>query len=109
MKTRGDSILKLPLFIKIGAGVIGAAAVLLFTSNAPAQNLFVSDWSSEHIFEYTPAGAQTTFASGLAAPEGIAFNPAGNLFEADEVTESINEFTPTGSRTTFASGLSGPA
>ena len=94
MKTRGDSLI-LP-FIKIGGGVIGAAAVLLFTSNAPAQNLFVSDWSSEHIFEYTPGGAQTTFASGLAAPEGIAFNPAGNLFQANEVTESIYEFTPTG-------------
>jgi len=50
-----------------------------------AQNLYVSingDFSNTggSVFEYTPAGMQTTFATGLAEPRGLAFDSSGNLF-----------------------------
>ncbi|MGP8200307.1 MAG: hypothetical protein ACLQU4_12480 [Limisphaerales bacterium] len=43
-------------------GAVCAGAVLLIASSAPAQNLFVSD-ASGNIDEFTPSGAETTFAS----------------------------------------------
>jgi len=50
-----------------------------------AQSLYVSingDFSNTggSVFEYTPAGMQTTFATGLAEPRGLAFDSSGNLF-----------------------------
>ena len=52
---------------------------------AHAQNLYVSvngDFSNTggSISEYTPDGTQTTFASKLASPRGLAFDSSGNLF-----------------------------
>ncbi len=49
-----------------------------------------------------------TFASGLSAPVGLAFDSAGNLFAADAFSGNIYEFTPDGTRSTFASGLNHP-
>lgn len=51
-------------------------------SIAQAQNLFETD-NTGHIYEFAPGGTQTTFASGLANPDGLAFNRAGNLFVTD--------------------------
>jgi hypothetical protein len=59
---------------------------MLISFSAQAQNLFVSS-SGGSIYQFTPSGAQSTFASGLSLP---------------------NEFTPDGARSTFASGLGGP-
>ena len=56
---------------------------MLIASSAPAQNLFVSVQYSSDIDEFTPGGAQSTFASGLFGPDGLAFNSAGDLFVAD--------------------------
>ena len=83
---------------------------MLIASNAQAQNLFAADYYSGNIYEYTPGGVQSTFASGLADPFGLAFNSAGDLFVADGNEQpfpsgSIYEFTPGGARSTFASGL----
>jgi len=94
------------------SGVVCAGAVLLIASNAQAQNLFASDYYSGNIYEYTPSGVQSTFASGLADPFGLAFNSAGNLFEADGNEQpfpsgTIYEFTTNGVRTTFASEAAG--
>jgi sugar lactone lactonase YvrE len=60
------------------------------------------------IYEFTPGGAQSTFASGLSNVPygGLAFNSAGDLFSADG--GSIYEYTPDGVRSTFASGLNEP-
>ncbi len=90
-----------------------AAAVLLLASSAPAQNLFVSDLVGFYIYsgnttEITPGGAQSTFASGLNEPAGLAINNAGDLFEADLGSDNIYEFTPGGTRSTFASGVDNP-
>ena len=77
-----------------------------------AGNLFVSDWdsltSAGSIYEFTPGGVKSTFASGLAFPTGLAFNSAGDLFAADLDTGNIYEFTPGGIQSTFATGLYGP-
>jgi hypothetical protein len=83
-------------------------AVILIASNALAQNLFVSsDSGPGTITEITPGGVQSTFASGLLQPTGLAFNSAGNLFVASG-SDNIYEYTPGGVQSTFASGLSEP-
>jgi len=94
--------------------VMCLGAIILICSSAPAQNLFVSGsdpgFSAQAgvIFEITPGGVQSIFASGLSSPNGLAFDSAGNLFVAESGTGSILKFTPGAVRTTFASGLSGP-
>ena len=83
---------------------ICAVAVMLISVSSQAQNLFVADSGSGNIYEYTPGGAQSTFASGLSNPLGLAFNSAGDLFEVDNNSGNIYEYTPGGMRSTFASG-----
>jgi sugar lactone lactonase YvrE len=83
-----------------------------------AQNLYVSlhgalcgphctDFSGS-ISEYTPDGMQSTFASGLARPRGLAFDSSGNLFVAvtyfappNQPHASILKFPPLGQRSVF--------
>jgi sugar lactone lactonase YvrE len=76
-------------------------------------NLFVT---ADAIYEFTPGGVQTTFASG---PGGTpACDGAGNLFVTTGDTDiyefpingsgKIYKFTPDGIRSTFASGLDLP-
>src|SRR5215471_17034544 len=79
-------------------------AILLICSSASAQNLFLSAGNS--IYEFTPNGTETTFASGLIGPGALTFDEGGNLFVADSGT--IDRFTPQGVRSTFASGLDDP-
>ena len=40
-----------------------------------AGDLFEADSNSGNIYEFTPAGVQSTFASGLYYPFGLAFEP----------------------------------
>jgi sugar lactone lactonase YvrE len=83
-------------------------AIVLICASASAQNLFVSggDPGNGKIFELTPDGVETTFASGLNSPQNLAFDSEGNLFVVD--SGAIYKFTPDGVRTTFALGLPGP-
>jgi hypothetical protein len=75
----------------------------------PAQNLFVSGGGgSGYIYEFTPGGVKSTFASDLNHPHTLAFNIAGDLFEADGNSNNIYEFTPGGVKSTFASDLNAP-
>src|SRR5947208_13922909 len=58
-----------------------------------AQNLYVTvngDFSNSggSISEYTPAAMQTTFASGLAQPRGLAFDSSGNLIVGETFVPS---------------------
>ena len=71
MKTRCPSIFRAAYHLFNRA--IFAGAVLLITSSAPAQNLFEADWRSGNIYEFTPDGVQSTFASGLNGPSQMAF------------------------------------
>jgi len=81
---------------------------MLIASSALAQNLFVT-CRDGRIYEFTPSGTRSTFASGLSTPEGLAFDSSGNMYEADSASGNIYEFTPSGTRSIFASGLSRPA
>jgi hypothetical protein len=98
----------LPLTRRLLSSVLCLGAVILTSSSAPAQNLFMSsnDGQTGVIFEFTPDGTQSTFASGLSNPQGLVFDSSGNLFVAD--SGAIYKFGPDGVRTTFALGLSGP-
>lgn len=108
MKTKFTSFLRV-VCPSLGR-TLGAVAMLLFTSSVPAQNVFVSG-SSGNIYQFTPGGTQSTFASALVTPSGLAFDGAGDLFAGDNHTGDIYEFKPgyVNGQTpiTFASGFSG--
>jgi sugar lactone lactonase YvrE len=91
--------------------VLGLLALAIGASSANASpgDLYESDDGSNNIYKFTPGGTQSTFASGLNGPLGLAFDSAGNLFEADAGgSGNIYEFTPGGTQSTFASGISAP-
>ena len=66
----------------------------------------MADGGSGNIYEFTPNGTRSTFASGLDGPQGLAFNSSGDLFVS--AANNIYEYTPNGTQSTFASGLNGP-
>src|SRR6266567_238207 len=113
-KTKFKSALGLTHYLINRAVCLGV--VILVCSNAWADNLFVSaSDGSGNIYEFTPTGVRSTFASGLDGVGSLAFDKAGNLFVADTPAEiggagagKIYIFTPEGLRTTFASGLNFP-
>ena len=113
MKTKTPTINVSPRFSLRFAPTLVVAAVFILSvaaqlTYASPGDLFESDFGSGNIFEFTPGGTRSTFASGLNGPLGLAFDSAGNLFEADYSSGNIYEFTPGGTRSTFASGLSNP-
>src|SRR5439155_101531 len=54
------------------------------------------------VSKVTPAGALSTFASGLNGPDGLAFDAAGNLYVANRVGNTVSKVTPGGAVSTFA-------
>ena len=82
------TITKRTIFGRALLYAVAVLAAVLTSITARAQNnLYVSisgDGSNSggSIFEYTPDGTQTTFASGLSRPRGLAFDNGGNLFVA---------------------------
>jgi sugar lactone lactonase YvrE len=113
MKTKTPTINVSPRFsLRLAPTLVVAAVFILSvaaqrTYGSPG-DLYESD-ASDNIYEFTPGGIRSTFASGLNQPFGLAFDSAGNLFEADQFSGNIYEFTPGGTRSTFASGLNDPA
>jgi len=73
-----------PMKTKILRNVfLGLSVIFALAITAHAQNLYVSanvPGGSHAIFEYTPSGAQSTYASGLNNPRGLVFDSIGNLF-----------------------------
>src|SRR5206468_9623326 len=62
---------------------LSLGAIFALAISAHAQNLYVSanvPGGSHVIFEYTPNGTQSTYATGLDNPRGLAFDSIGNLF-----------------------------
>jgi len=88
--------------------LISATIILALSTTVRGQNLFEADSGSGAIYEFTPGGVQSTFASGLYDPAVLAFNGAGDLFQTDFGSGNIYEYTPGGAKNTFASGLSEP-
>jgi sugar lactone lactonase YvrE len=63
------------------------------------------------ILVFAPDGTESTFATGLADPRGIAFDPSGDLFVAElkaAAAGDILKFTKNGSQTVFASNIGRP-
>lgn len=67
--------------------------------------LFEADYSSGEIYEFSPNGAHSTFASGLAGAEGLAVDGNGNLF-VGTIGGSIYKVAPSGTVSLFGSGSS---
>ena len=62
---------------------LSLGAIFALVTAAHAQNLYVSanvPGGNHAIFEYTPTGTQSTYATGLDNPRGLAFDSIGNLF-----------------------------
>jgi hypothetical protein len=69
-------------------------------------NLFVSAGGT--ILKFTQSGVESTFATGLHAPRGLAFDSIGNLLVAEigvPPPGDILKFTPGGKKSVFASGF----
>src|SRR5262249_27417193 len=73
-----------PMKTKILRNVfLSLSVIFALAITAHAQNLYVSanvPGGSHAIFEYTPSGVQSTYASGLNNPRGLAFDSIGNLY-----------------------------
>ena len=97
-----------------GALAVVSLAINAVTANGALDDLFVSingDGSNGagSIFEYTPTGVQSLFASGLSLPRDVAFGKGGNLFVANMTCNAsgncqgtIVKITPGGVQSTFA-------
>ena len=104
MKTKSNSISS--AVCHSFGGVVCAGAVLLISTSAQAQNLFMS--SDTTIYEFTPGGAYSTFATESGDALGLAFNSTGDLFVPNSDNGTIAEIAPNGTQRTFASRLSYP-
>jgi DNA-binding beta-propeller fold protein YncE len=67
---------------------LSLGAILALAISAYAQNLYVStnrlqSLGGHAILEFTPSGMQSTYATGLDNPRGLAFDGLGNLFAAE--------------------------
>ena len=70
--------------------LLSLGAIFALVTAAHAQNLYVSahrpqSLGGHAILEFTPSGTQSTYASGLLFPRGLAFDSIGNLFAAETV------------------------
>ena len=65
--------------------LLSLGAIFALAISAHGQNLYVSAQvpPSHAILEFTPSGTQSTYASGLLFPRGLAFDSIGNLFAAE--------------------------
>jgi sugar lactone lactonase YvrE len=93
---------------------VGILAIGTLTANGKPGDLFASINGSSgngvgSIYKYGSDGAQSTVASGLSSPRGLAFDSAGNLFVAtnscDDATwchPTIVKITPDGAQNVFA-------
>jgi hypothetical protein len=94
--------------VALATGAVTADGALndLFASiNGNGQN------GGGFIYQFTPIGVQSTFASGLSWPRGVAFDKAGNLFVATNIVNgstsegSVVKITPDGVQSTFVTFL----
>ena len=113
MKTISKFIYAAFAAVTLAIGPVAADSALndLFASiNGAANN------GGCFIYQYTPPGVQSIFASGLSRPRGVAFDYFGNLFVATTTfdpnsghfTGAILKIAPDGTQTTFAD-VNGPS
>jgi sugar lactone lactonase YvrE len=103
------------------AGSTGVAGYAFSTkinvSPTPVPNLFASiNGTAQNgggsIFQYTPAGDESTLFDTIDRPRGLAFDSAGNLFVATNTLDNLGNFQATivkishdGSSSDFATGF----
>src|SRR5215472_5691563 len=80
-KTRFLSLIALATIL-VPIAVHAQDSYLFASVNGNAQNL------GGGIFQYTPPGAQTTFAPGLSRPRGLAFHH-GDLYVATNTLDPV--------------------
>jgi sugar lactone lactonase YvrE len=72
-------------------------------------NLYVAGFSSQQVYQITPGGVSSSFASVPHSQlTGVAIDYFGNVYVASEGTNSVYKITPGGSVSTFATGFNGP-
>src|ERR1022692_3037839 len=93
--------------------MVRALAMAVFistTHHAKAQTIYVADSLTNDFYSTTPNGTNTTLATGLDYPTGIAENSSGNFFVSNNSNNTISKITfGSWNVSTFASGLSSPA
>ena len=96
-------------------GLLGSVLVVLVgtpLAGTAGGQLFVANWSSGTIGEYTTSGATVNAAlvSGLSKPYGLALDGNGHLFVANLSLGTIGEYTTSGTMVNAAlvSGLNTP-
>lgn len=78
------------------------------TAVGPDGNLYVSNESAGTIYQITPTGQETLFASGISDPVDLAFSPAGDLYVGTyNESNQIFKVTPSGSVSLYL-GNNGP-
>ena len=115
LSVRMKTITKL-IYLAFTVVILAIGAV---TANGAPNDLFVSingdgNNGGGSIYQYTPTGVQSIFASALSEPRGVAFGHGGNLFVANTTFDpgsqtfqvTIVKITPGGVQSTFAT-LSG--
>jgi hypothetical protein len=70
-------------------GFVVLVVVVVPSRHSAADDLFESDSYSNNIYEFTPGGTRSTFASGFE-PTGLAFDSSGNLFVANYNNTATN-------------------
>jgi len=77
---KGYQLMKTKIFLNI---FLSLSAIFALAITVHAQNLYVTVAGPGTILEYTPSGVQSTYATGLTGPRGLAFDSIGNLFAAE--------------------------
>jgi DNA-binding beta-propeller fold protein YncE len=104
--------MRLTIKIIYAAFAVVILAIGTVTANGASGDLFASvngtgGNGGGFIYKYTPNGVQSTFASGLSRPRGLAFDSHGNLFVATNFCDNagchptILKITPDGAQTVF--------
>ena len=93
--------------------VVRLVGLVSLVTVAHAQTLYVSVNGSGTIQQVSSGGVVSSFASGLAAPKGLAFGPNGSLFVAQDVsgtnTSLISQVSvPGGVVSNFTTGIQYP-
>ena len=91
------------VLLGISASANGALNDLFASIGGNGQN------GGDFVYQYTPTGVQSIFASGLSRPGGVAFDHGNNLFVAinfggipPNFQGTILKITPAGVQSTFA-------
>jgi hypothetical protein len=71
-------------------------------------NVYVADYGNNRVVKITPGGTQTTFASNVSTPRGIAVDGGANVYVTTGA-DSLVKLTPKGTQSTLATGFIYPS